>query len=38
MSWAQVAQIGAEILDKGFDQYNANRAFSKNKWLARDRS
>ena len=36
MSWAAAAQIGAQIFDKGLDQYNANRAFSKNKWLARE--
>lgn len=36
MGWAEVAQVGAEILDKGVDQYNANRAFSKNKWMARE--
>lgn len=36
MGWAEVAQVGSEILDKGIDQYNANRAFSKNKWMARE--
>jgi hypothetical protein len=36
MGWMEAAQIGAQIFDKGLDQYNANRAFSKNKWLARE--